>query len=67
MQAVCVYCPEMQAPQVAQDGALEEVEYDVPVTHAEHTASDVLVHALLNRVPAAQVVQDSCAVDPCGQ
>ena len=67
MQAVCVNCPEMQAPQAVQEGALDVAEYDVPATHAAHTVFDVAVHALLILVPGAQAVQGTWASDPAGQ
>ena len=57
MQAVCVNCPEIQVLQVVHDGALEEVEYDVPATHAAHTVFDVALHALAILIPAAQEEQ----------
>ena len=60
MQAVCVYCPEIQALQVVQDGELDEVEYDVPETHAAHTVFDVALHAVAILIPATQEEQVAC-------
>ncbi len=45
---------------MVQDGALDEVEYDVPETHAAHTVFNVALHALTILIPAAQEEQVTC-------
>ncbi len=47
VQKVETYWPVAQVPQEEQDPALGVVEYEVPATHAVHTALTEVVHRLL--------------------
>ena len=47
VQKVETYWPVAQVPHEEQEPALDAVEYEVPATHAVHTASVETVHRLL--------------------